>query len=493
MLTGEYILKSGALPLNESLYGKDQWARQDYEHSHLVKVQEGDYAMRSDSVEMVDSNLNIYYRVARPSTISEISNTARVFIGFLEYEGDFNNIKTCRIKQTDVNNNFHVRGTYLVHKKNLDIHDKLFKEWKDTNNNKSKRAKMICDRGFSDSGPDENTATTVNVDYVRERGGGIFEDFRKGAVPSKELNRVGNIPYSFGIELETEYGYMPSDELREIQFATFSDGSIRADEYVSPPLHGNLGLTLAQGAVKKIAQYCYVNDKNSMHVHVGGLRIAGCKYPSFNLNFAINSIMLGLQIEEEMFMMQPASRNPRRKYCASICKNLGIDTLDRDYHDQRTDRNYTKNYWFITPENGEEVVADYVFGNNDRPNSFANYVRQPLGRWTTGRYKWLNLVNFCSRSRFKTIEYRTFAGTTNWEKVYNNILLSLAITKFIDEQQTRIREAHEESSLKEKGIISLKEIVDYSFNGKYNDLAIQLNNFIDNRKEKFKRKSVYPN
>jgi hypothetical protein len=326
-------------------------------------------------------------------------------------------------------------------------------------------AKEHVEKNYSENGPDENQAEVVDFNYVRPRGGKSIIDYRHVLEKSPSCKRFGSKRYSFGVEIETTYGKVPEEILKEHRLALVSDGSIRAGEYVTSPLHGDLGFRNLKAMMDAISKYCLVSNEGAAHVHIGGA--------NFNRRFSVFGIMTGCQIEEEMFLMQPPNKHPKNRYCSGISRDWGEDS-----NGQR----HSRDYRHISLDNWKEVLGEYVFG---RPFGRGMNSLHDMPRWNKYRHKWLNLVNCNSVGRFDTIEFRIFGVTTSFEKIYNYVLLSMAIVWFIENKQGRIMECHKEFLGSGEGL-TLKEIVTSAY--KYReDISEKLITFIEARKQKFNR------
>jgi hypothetical protein len=327
-------------------------------------------------------------------------------------------------------------------------------------------AKEHVSKNYAENGPDENQAQIIDVNYIRPRGGREIIDFREKIIKSPSSKRFGSIRYTFGVEIETSYGRIPDEELRDNKLAIVSDGSIRAGEYVTSPLHGDLGFRNLKSMMDLISTYCLVSNEGAGHVHIGGAM--------FNRRFSILAIMAGCQIEEEMFMMQPPTKDPRNKYCSGISKDWGESPIDG--------HRWSRDYSHISFNNWKEVLGQYVFGT-----TFGRGMNSlhDVPRWNKYRHKWLNLVNCNSVGRFDTIEFRIFGVTTSFDKMYSYVLISMAIVWFIENKQGRIIECHKEFVASREGL-TLKEIVTSAYSTR-EDISERLITFIEARKQKFNR------
>jgi hypothetical protein len=346
-----------------------------------------------------------------------------------------------------------------------DLARKLLDHWRDSvykfNVESTEQERARANTRFGDVGPDENNAKVVDCTYERPRGGHIISDFRASKQNSITFKAFGGMRYHFGVEIETCTGLLNNEMLKKARLALISDGTISAGEYATGVLHGDLGYRNLQTIMKYISENTFVDDSGAIHVHLSGAK--------FNRMFSVYSIMLGVQLEKEMFQIQPRSKHPVKKHCSGIAQCYGADP---NYDDEIWSKSYAK----IDEKNWRHYLGDYVF-NHPFSNSINSNVE--LGKWTEGRYKWLNLVNCNSLGRFETIEFRSFASTTSFDKVYNNVLLSMAFVWFVENRRTRIKQ----------GGVTLSEIVTSAYKRRY-DLRSRLLNFIYERKLKFNRTDI---
>lgn len=309
----------------------------------------------------------------------------------------------------------------------------------------SKRRDITCrEKG-------ENTAKYINPYYrnLRGRSDGPYTEGRGVFKPSPSRVLTGGIGYTFGVEFEAAVGELPEAEIKRLQLALMGDSSIGAGEYVTGVLHGDRGVKQIKQMCEVLSKHVLVDDGCGLHIHVGGAK--GTDTPVFNRQFSINAIRLGAMLENEMFAICPPSRRPNLRYCAGI-----------------------KDFGGINEQNWRKRLGQFVFQEPyaDKGQTSNVSKKRELGRWTEGRYKWLNLVNCNSKSRFETIEFRIFAGTTDFHKVYPYMLICGAFTWFVENRARRIKE----------GNVTLQEVVEAALS---KSVASQVMGFIQERKEMF--------
>lgn len=300
---------------------------------------------------------------------------------------------------------------------------------------------------------------------VEDTGGDyVFIKGRKPGIElSPSLSKTGGIGYTFGVELETSYGLLPKTTCVQLGLDAVGDRSIGALEYVTEPLHGTLGMEKLETQVSVLSKYCGVDDRCGVHVHVGGAK--GAETPFFNREFSVYSIMLGTQIEKELFSLLPDNRMEQRNsnglsYCGSI--------LD---------------FASTNMKNGRMMLSRFVFGHDDgfsdeefkENGNVPDNSRHELNRWAPTRYKWLNLIN-CNTNNsnrrngggFVTIEFRAFNGTLNPNDIKAFVLISLAFVKFVENNKRDIS----------KGGVTIKQMLASTL--KYSSMSF-MEEWIDER------------
>jgi hypothetical protein len=352
-----------------------------------------------------------------------------------------------------------LNGWCLAHKYQS-ILDRFIGDKEEYNRKNLETARYEANKHYHEVGSDENNATNVDVLWVRPRGGREIYDGRPSLKKSPSSKKFASMQYTFGVEIETSHGRISDDKLNDLGIAIVSDGSIRGGEYITPPLHGDLGYRFLKKVMDVVSEETFVNNECAIHAHISGAK--------FNRRFSILAVKLGTQLEKPLFMMQPQSKHPVNKYCAGIAKCYGEDPNDGV--------EWSQSYRHLDFNNWRRVLGNYVFGRSfsEEFNSLTEQFR-----WCEGRYKWLNLVNCNSLGRFETIEFRLFGGTTSFDKVYNYVLISMAFVWFVENKQQRIID----------GNVTLKEVIDSAFSRRH-DIRDRVNKFITERTIKFNRNDI---
>lgn len=269
--------------------------------------------------------------------------------------------------------------------------------------------------------------------------GESFDDSFKDTYKEEELTflnltKVSGMDYTFGVELETQNSsgvYSNGTNMRAVY-----DGSTEGLEFVSGVLQGNKGVTTVQDMCEHL-QNCdaKIDRKCGVHVHVGGAE--------FNRRFSIIVLKLCLDIEDDMYKLLPESRQGN-----SFCKLLPRATVEQ-----------------LNLQNYRTVLGQFV-ASRDIGRDYNKKKGHPGGRYNSQRYYWVNITNYSTDTGTNTIEFRPHAGSLDFKKIYNWLLICMSIVKFAENKQRRVWT----SSMSERPV-TLKEVLKYSLNDKlYNQV-----------------------
>jgi hypothetical protein len=464
-----YLLKENAIPLWEDAYGKDRFVPKSFKAS-LLLLDQG-FILASDAVKYIDKSGQIVQ--THTSVLAKLMKTEKFAKVFWKFKNpNFpspEHVKTIMVhpdvKIVNIPNSpipYPVLAEQEAKVKKA-INFYLALGTRDSCDNIRARLNEFYD----EAGPDENNAKDFSLQYDTLRGGNRLVAGGGKLALSSSCAMLGGKKYTVGLEVETSAGILTESDCKKIQFDLVGDSSIGSGEYTSPPMHGDNCYTMVKRAMNVFAAKTLVDNRCSVHIHVGGAKDPEGKdrvwTPTFNTEFGINAVKLGAQLEDELFASMPPYRMPDIKYCSGI-KRFGH--IDRD--------------------NWRKVLGAYVFGPEVEALQEADITggayeigrsrnsEQEQNRWCSGRYKWLNLVNAFSKGRFATIEFRIFGATTSFEKVYNYILTSLAFVWFVENRPALIN----------KGKVTLNLLFDEAYSD-YPKLAEQLKTFYAERKKRF--------
>jgi hypothetical protein len=465
-INSSYIYKSLSVPLHPEIYGENKYTiKADINNRPLVMVDGSKkWARESDTLRLKKADGKISFILNSRST----GSLRPCFVGFVNEDNkifDRGSLKNgvCYIKDIEKEKfSYHDKTDKYVHIDEYKEYSSLYKSWYDVTQKASlSKAITYANKRFGDKDDKENIPDFMSFDKQHRkppRGGEMGANYMCEPLVSSTTVGVGGIGYSYGVEIETSNGYLSNKELEAARICVMGDNSINGNEYVTPPLHGDLGLEYLEKAFKIINSRCVVDDTCSLHVHVGGLPSPKVLTPDFNVKFAVNSIQLGCQVEESLFLTQPKARSPFKKHCHSITQ-AGLS--------------YSGNYSMINMNNYKELLGDYVFGATIGED--VTRMSTP-SRWGRTRYKWLNLRNAVSNTKIKTIEFRIFAPTTDYWKALQAIRISLAFTWFVENRKTLIS----------KGGLTIHNVLEEAFKNKQEVLK-DVMNYVETRSKKFKR------
>jgi len=272
--------------------------------------------------------------------------------------------------------------------------------------------------------------------------------------------------YTFGVEIETSGGLIPSYIRKDLNLLCTGDGSILNDdgekwyggEYVTGVLKGDMGMKHLYKITNELSKRCVINNTCSVHVHIGGV--------DFNKKMIVMLWKLNQSLENELYSMMPASRLTR-VHCRKM-KQINFN-FNRDD---------------VSPSLLIDTYFDQIFNIislGKKPSKTVNKnFNHPAGSHcgydtTTPRYWWINFVpamfNLKGKENY-TIETRMHSATLNFTKIKNWILILKGIVY--------VAENHADFIMK-NNIITIKDVLDlaYPLKSKY------LNNYVNSRKDLF--------
>jgi hypothetical protein len=313
----------------------------------------------------------------------------------------------------------------------------------------------------------DNPYSTYEIDCLKRSLSQLKYDklVNKLGVKSSTYGRLGGLRYTFGVEIETSEAGDSSRDFKslELNWGSVYDGSVSGPEYVSGVLRGDTGLV-------QVEDMCsYLNERNfelnsdcGVHVHIG--------VNNFNRRSQMLAIMLGMQVESELFAMVPASRS-ESSYCRKIPgRFLGLGNSFEFGGVKSTSYAKTLN-----------LLARYVTSSCSSFSKDSNKKsRHPDGHYCSSRYKWLNLNNLAFADGPNTIEFRQHGGTMNAEKIIPWVKICMAFVKFTEDRGRRIIKGFQDfksfedgKSLSSGSQVTLNEIIKYSYPEKMADELIK--------------------
>jgi len=264
----------------------------------------------------------------------------------------------------------------------------------------------------------------------KKLGENIQNSFKFG-INSPTFTITEGLKYTMGVEIEVCNGFIPSYLAHnKLNLSCVRDGSINAGEggpeYVTGILKGDTGFRHLQDICLELKN-CRINHTCGVHVHLGNI--------DFTNQFLVNSYVLALLIEDELFSYLPKSRRGNR-YCRKL-KDLDLQVhLDNSKDNFKLEKDYNKLFKYISYDRAHNPDFNY---NKDK--------QHPLGakcgyNHETPRYCWLNYVPAMFNTRGNksySLEIRNHSGTTNFNKIRNWILLFMAIVAFTERYPSLIK------------------------------------------------------
>lgn len=263
------------------------------------------------------------------------------------------------------------------------------------------------------------------------------------------------LPFTYGVEIEVQNGFVPRRIRDSLGFRTCRDGSLGdGQEYVSIPMQGGKGLEAIKTMCRELSKRCVISNKCSVHIHFGDVRR--------DKLYVVSLWKLFTMIQEELKRYFPFSRtNSIRedgKIYAALLNPLDLKTADlmkckdEATFKQRVNEEFQKIYTFLNHGHPLGEVYDERFVKDTREQiingkiekqycyrvkKFTYTTRLPRhavqGRkWDRHeRYLALNILNlFFSHSR--TVEFRVHEATTNFDKIFNYLAINTAILKYAE-------------------------------------------------------------
>lgn len=189
--------------------------------------------------------------------------------------------------------------------------------------------------------------------------------------PSAKLKQIAKkyIPFTFGIEIEVQNGWVPGRIKDKLGFRTCRDGSLDGGiEFVSIPLEGGKGLESIRLMCAELTKRTVLSNKCSVHFHFGDVRR--------DKLYVISLWQLLVKIQDEFRLMFPYSRtNSIRedgKVYASLLPDLNISTSkilnikDEDVFKSTIVSEFTKIYRFLNNNKAPGDTFDEQFVRETR-------------------------------------------------------------------------------------------------------------------------------
>jgi Putative amidoligase enzyme len=325
----------------------------------------------------------------------------------------------------------------------------------------------------------DNTRLAYNIeeDASFEEKKKLYENYPTQL--SKEVRAYAKFlgDTTFGIELETIRGYMPSHIQCRTGLIICRDGSLRdtdgtqGAEFVTVPMQGAKGLQNTVNICSELSKRCALNLDCSLHIHLGNL-------PTSRL-YLTALYTLAVKIQDELFTIFPYYKtNPegiKRMNWNQKLKRMNIRAISdtsKDGYNNYVRGFYNKLFVFLS----EGMYPDSRFNRKNKKHPHR-------AKWERhNRYYWMNLMNVIFSDR-NTVEFRPHPGTLNPQKVVNWLFIVNALVKYAS--------LHAGDIIKSSSKISLSNVLDYYKDNYKTDraefLSEYLNAYCKERKNMFEK------
>lgn len=303
------------------------------------------------------------------------------------------------------------------------------------------------------------------------------------------------IPFSYGLEIETQVGFIPTRVRERLGFRTCRDGSLDGGlEFVSIPMEGGKGLQVVKRICDELTARTTISNKCSVHVHFGDVRK--------DRLYIVSYWHLLTKIQDEFRHYFPYSRtNSIRedgKVYAALLPDLELDLKNilsikgDDAFKNKVTTEFTKIYSWLNSGHPPGEVFDEQFIKDTRESLIKgktqkqycyrvkkfNYTTK-LPRHAIQGHKWQRPTRylFCNFlnlffAHSNTLEMRIHEATTNFDKILHYMLLCVAILKY----------AEKFSLVFSTNKTTIKEILEDYYP---KELSSQLLEYYEGRKETF--------
>lgn len=478
LYNGNYWLKSDSLELSSTYYRRNTYVKASEEDSTIVTINE-ERILKRDSTQIYvpTSGLGFFGAVHHDFTRQE--DLIHIAVGFRGTPSP-DNIIWGVVHQKDTQRSPRVMSSskygpticFLEHMTSTIITP--LEQWFVLTQKPSIDAvKKAINSNYSDQGTDENQADIFSLNYTTWGGGHVITRANsKKRISSKSFKKTGGLSFSFGVEFETAAGLLSQSQVDQARVDAVGDRSIGAAEYVTGVLHSDSGVDQLKVICDLLASNTLVDNRCATHIHIGCVASEDSTQLPYSPEFSAALIKIGALIEEDLFKISPSNRSPEMKHCHSILAYKNIDANNW--------KEYLGRYIFGPKENWDVIteMKGYRFGSDGRT------MNATLGKYSAGsRYKWLNLIHATTSSYVKTVEIRMWAGTTSFNKTYNQLLISMALVKYTMD----ILATGDVYKLK---ALSLEDMLTAVYK-EDNKLLKNVLEFVKERKNKFNRTKIY--
>ena len=246
-------------------------------------------------------------------------------------------------------------------------------------------------------------------------------------------------PYKYGLEIETDGGWLPEKYYYQYGALPLKDGSINGTEVTTFPYEDKIFNNTAM-LFNILQRYTMVNFNNSLHVNIGNI-------PN-TATFRAAIWILYCRLQSEIESMTPSYKrdqryiNDKRGRGKDHCKLQESLGLCRKHTFSQETVNMIDN-----------TIRKFL----NEGSSSTDFVRDGTPKWEQRtRYYSLNMLPcyFGSKENVR-VEFRLHSGTVNPIKALNWMFICASIVKFAQEKYQMIIEGKEK--------ILMEDVLEYSF------------------------------
>lgn len=243
----------------------------------------------------------------------------------------------------------------------------------------------------------------------------------------------------FGLEIETDGGWLPENKYLKLGCVPLKDGSIKGTEITTLPYPANF--KLMEDLFETCSKYTLATPNNSLHVNISGF--------SNTPMFRVAMYVLYYRIQQEIMAFIPLYKRSLEYLMNKTggpkdhCKPLESLNIVHRYREDGLERAVN-----------DADVAIFRFLNEGTYNNEYNiqtrkHVREGGHKWDQkNRYYALNMMPlYFGNAKNSRIEYRIHNGTVNKYKALNWIFICSCITKFVERNTHRILTSKEKITL----------------------------------------------
>jgi hypothetical protein len=269
---------------------------------------------------------------------------------------------------------------------------------------------------------------------------------------------------TYGLEIETDFGYFPEQLYYRFGCLPLKDGSISGTEITTIPVNNTIVpmTDYIMQLMTNCSKYVGASVNNSLHVNIGDFT-----------NTPTNRVAiynLYRRLEQEIEAMIPNYKRDARylsskqggpKDHCKVMPDLGFPLLFQNYN---ASNDVSVKMFAQHIDSADKLIFQMINNGQPESNEYNRRTRRHSAanqpKWEHfGRYHTLNLEPlYIGPNEAARIEYRVHSGTVNPGKTYMWMLICTAITEYAEKNAMAI--------LTEKQKITLSDVIDWFINTK---------------------------